>query len=140
MSVSGRAVLGGVIVAVVGAVVAAGLVFVGTPDEARLRRIDERRVRDLGDIATSLDSYWNTNRRLPSTLDEAARGGQASVPRDPVTGEPYAYRVIDDLRYELCATFDRAADEPPSMHQLPFPSHGRGRQCFTIEVRERSPR
>lgn len=140
MSVSGRAVLGGVIVAVVGAVVAAGLVFVGTPEEARLRKIDDRRVRDLSDIATSLDSYWNTNQRLPSTLDDAARGGLASVPRDPVTGEGYTYRIVDDLHYELCATFDRTADEPPSMNRLPFWSHGSGRQCFTIEVRERSPR
>lgn len=138
-ALSGRAVLGGILVAAIGAAIAAGLVFVGSPGEARLQKIDQRRATDLGQIAASIDAYWNTNRRLPATLDESARGGLGSVPRDPVTNEPYAYRVVDERHYEICASFDRPSDEVPSMNALPFWSHTSGHQCFTLEVRTTSP-
>jgi hypothetical protein len=137
---SGRAVLGGVIVVAIGAAIAVGMVFVRSPGDARLRKIDQRRVNDLSQIAASIDAYWNTNRRLPATLEESARGGQDSVPSDPVTHEPYPYRVVDDRHYEVCASFDLPADQPPNMNQLPFLSHADGRRCFTIEVREGAKR
>lgn len=129
---SGRTLLGAFIAVL--AVVAIGVALrqVGSPAEARLRRLDERRVSDLDEIAGSLDRFWTASQRLPASLEEAARGGGASVPRDPETGEPYAYRAVDDRRYEICATFARSSNEVPAMHQPPFRAHASGRQCFTI--------
>ncbi|MGE5833857.1 MAG: hypothetical protein ACM4AI_05220 [Acidobacteriota bacterium] len=132
---SGRSVVGACIVAAVVAAIAAAFVYVGSPGEARQRRFDDQRVGDLTEIVTSLDAYWRTNTRLPMSLEEAARGGAASVPRDPESGEPYAYRIVDDRHYEVCATFARPSTDVPAMHEPPFRGHAAGRQCFTLEVK-----
>lgn len=134
-AISGRTVAGAVIVAAVLAAIAIALVYVGSPGEARQRRFDERRVGDLTEIVTSLDRYWAASTRLPASLEEAAKGGAASVPRDPETGEPYGYRALDDRRYELCATFARPSDELPGINQPPFRAHTTGRQCFTMAMK-----
>jgi hypothetical protein len=134
-AISGRTVVSALIVGAVLAAIAIALVYVGSPGEARQRRFDERRVSVLTEIVTSLDRYWSANARLPASVEEAARGGAASVPRDPETGEPYGYRVLDDRRYELCATFARPSDDPPALNELPFRAHAAGRQCFTMSVK-----
>jgi hypothetical protein len=131
---SGRSILGGFIVAAVCAAIGTAFVYVGSPGEARRRRFDERRVTDLNEIARNLDSYWRTNARLPAALGEAVRGGTESVPCDPESGEPYAYRAIDGRHYEICATFAGASHEVPAMFERPFRRHGAGRQCFTVEA------
>lgn len=132
---SGRPVVGAFIVAAVVAAIGVAFVYVGSPGEARQRRFDDRRVTDLTEIVTSLDVYWRTNARLPASLEEAARGGAASVPRDPESGEPYPYRIVDDRHYELCAAFARPSTEVPAMHEPPFRGHAAGRQCFTLEAK-----
>jgi hypothetical protein len=132
---SGRSMLGAFIAGAVAVAVGAALVYVGSPAEARRRRFDDRRVRDLTEIADSLDRYWTTNTHLPASLEEAAQGGVASVPHDPESAEPYAYRAIDDHQYELCAAFARASDEVPAMTDRPFARHSAGRQCFTLPVK-----
>jgi hypothetical protein len=132
---TGRSILGACIAGAVAVAVGAALVYVGSPGEARRRRFDDRRVANLTEIANSLDRYWTTNTHLPTSLDEAALGGAASVPRDPESGEPYAYRIVDDRHYELCATFSRASDDVPAMTERPFARHSAGRQCFTVAVR-----
>ena len=49
---------------------------------------------------------------------------------DPETGEPYAYRVLDDRRFELCATFDTVRKGDFDV----FWDHPAGRHCFVIDV------
>jgi hypothetical protein len=132
---TGRSILGAFIAGAVAVAVGAALVYVGSPAEARRRRFDDRRVRDLTEIANSLDRYWTTNTHLPASLEEAAQGGVASVPRDPESAEPYAYRLIDDHHYELCAVFARTSDEVPAMTDRPFARHAAGRQCFAVPVK-----
>ena len=131
---SGRPVVGAFIVAAVVAAIGAAFVYVGSPGEARQRRFDDQRVSDLGEIMRSLNLYWRTNTRLPASLEDAAQGGRGSVPRDPESDQPYAYRIVDERHYELCATFARPSGEVPAMHETPFRGHAAGRQCFTLEV------
>lgn len=134
-AVSGRAILGAFFAAAAAAAIATALVRVGSPGDARERRFDERRVSDLSEIAASLDRYWATNTALPASLEEAAQGGAASVPRDPESGEAYGYRALDERRYELCATFARPSDESPGINEPPFRGHASGRQCFAMPVK-----
>ena len=131
---SGRVVAGAFIVAAAVAAIGAALVYVGSPGEARQLRFDEERASDLAAIRISVNSYWRTNTRLPASLEEAAQGGAASVPRDPASDERYEYRALDDRRYELCATFARTAAKPPDINDPPFRAHVAGRQCFTMAV------
>lgn len=138
MTVSLRTILGIVATAAAVAAVVGGFMLVDSPAEARLKRLDGRRVEDLRQIASAVDGHWARHQTLPASPAEAlaAVEWQAAL-RDPVTEEPYPYRVIDARQYELCATFDRASDAPPSRYGDPFWSHTAGQQCFTLKGRER---
>ncbi|HLG59071.1 MAG TPA: hypothetical protein VI485_27260 [Vicinamibacterales bacterium] len=128
---TGTQILVAVTIVVVVAAVVVGIVMLGPPAEARARRIDDQRVRDLQSMGAGIISYWMVKRRLPTSLEEVTmETGNVSIStsRDPVTGTPYRYRVLDDKTYELCATFDRASISPTPADIW---AHGSGMRCFT---------
>lgn len=117
------------IVAVVASVIA-GFMLSGSPSEQRLRRLDERRLEDLQQLTSAVDTYWRQQRRLPANLDGLADGRWlARVPSDPVSGLPYRYDKASAQAYRLCADFDRAAPQPDG-----FWAHPRGPHCFAFDV------
>ncbi len=135
--VSGRFVLAGLATAVVVIAVVRGLVMLGPPSEARARQLDQRRVQDLRMITSLADVYWARHGALPSTLEElSSEPGMRPTSRDPVSGEPYAYRALDAKKYELCAEFEHDSTELPQGFDVAFWSHGVGRRCFPFSVRE----
>lgn len=124
-------------------VVVGGFFVVGSPQEERLRRFDERRVSDLQFLQSEIVFFWQAKDRLPEALDELRddiRGVRAPV--DPRTGGPYEYRALDDLTFELCAVFETEASgaedafvprerfAPPTEFGGNW-DHGAGRTCFT---------
>lgn len=122
--------------AVVVAVIVAALMILGSPVEARRLRMDEKRVADLQALAGMADAYRARHGRLPPALRELERDGSAQLrTRDPRTGQPYEYRVIDTVRYELCARFERSSAEAGADH-VAFWYHGRGRTCFRVDARQ----
>lgn len=98
--------------------------IIGTPKEMRMKRIDDARLMDVSRIQQEIYNHFQTTDKLPvslSELDDAFQG--YVVPKDPVTGEAYEYRVIQQpvvrrnitlntkelttpAIFELCATFD----------------------------------
>lgn len=128
---AGSYILVGVGTAVVIAAVIAGLMVLGSPAKERERRMDERRVEQLGELGRVVDFYRSKHGRLPSSLDELEReGGSALGTRDPGTQQAYEFRVLDTDKYELCAQFQQAS------RTVGFWRHGAGRQCFALTVRE----
>jgi hypothetical protein len=106
----------------------------GPPSEERTRRLDERRVEDLQQIALSVSLYNTRHQRLPVSLTElSAEPGLTLRSRDPVTGEQYGYSTLDSARYELCAIFDRESTERRAEI---FWSHGGGRHCFVRKAED----
>jgi hypothetical protein len=133
MNVQRLAVVGSI--AVVVAAVVAGLWLSGSPGEQRLRRLDEQRVFELGQLSSSAERRWNDEGRLPATAAELVGGqGLTRLPTDPTTREPYEYRVTAPRQFEVCATFER-----PSRGELAgdFWFHEAGRRCFTFDMAER---
>jgi hypothetical protein len=130
---TGRHLLAGVVVVATVAVVVAGIVMIGPPGEERARRLDQRRARELQAIVFNVVAYWTAKGRLPASLEEISKesGVVSFSVRDPVTGAPYGYRVVDDKNYELCATFDRASSE---VFGGDFWTHGTGTRCFTRQA------
>jgi len=129
---------------VVGLAVAWGFVLVGSPSTRRLERFDEQRLQDLQTIAREIqlmvedpNEKGTLKEALPKTLEEAAtRARDERVnPRDPETGEPYAYTVKSETTYELCATFARPRDWDSRV----FWNHPAGAHCFTINVLDPPP-
>jgi len=115
------------------AAVLVGLGVVGSPAEARLRRLDERRVDDLQRARYSLHRYWTQHGRLPLSLDSLAQVSQdTSDYRDPTTGQPYEYRTTSDTSYELCAEFAKPTSEQWQRTRDEDWRHPAGRQCFPL--------
>ncbi len=120
-----------------------GLVAIGSPGNARERRLDVVRVTNLRDIVRAVDVYRERSGALPPSLEAlgAERDITISAVADPETGAPYAFRPSGGRSYELCATFSLAAPTDPASLRLfpyrePFWRHGAGYQCFDLEAIE----
>ncbi len=127
----------GAIVVVLAAVIV-GIILLDSPAQERLRRLDERRIDDLHQLAYGVDIYWTREGHLPASLAELSEEGRIVRDlADPETGDPYEYRVLDDKTFELCAVFTR--DSGTGGRDIPdrsFWLHGPGRQCFKLEAQD----
>lgn len=141
--------VGSVITAVTASVLA-GLFIVGSPKAERLARFDERRVNDLSMIQSEVMSYWQQKRHLPQSLEILqSELVYFTPPIDPQTGAAYEYRVLEPLKFELCAVFSAASEEvvpgrERSIAPKPVPApytnaennwtHTASRTCFTRTI------
>ena len=125
--------------------VAWGVIVVGSPVSERQRKLDERRIGDLGTIETAIDRLCLGPREsreegppqvlakpLPANLGEVVAGAVAMRPsvRDPATGDDYEYRVTGPSSFELCAVFDRVRDEDGEARW----NHPAGHHCFAFDL------
>ena len=86
--------------------VIAGFFVVGSPQEERVFRFDEQRVYDLQMIQGQLVSFWQTKEKLPQNLSELSDPISGFVaPKDPESGQDYAYKKTGNLSFKLCANF-----------------------------------
>jgi hypothetical protein len=110
----------------------------GTPGSARSEALDQRRAEHLAQIHHAVETFATRFGTLPEDLETLRRadpGATVAELEDPVSGEPYAYRVIDERTYELCATFDRASERTrPGFSERDFWNHPAGPHCFTVTV------
>lgn len=91
--------------------VISGFFIVGTPAEARQKRLDIQRVNDLQTIQWQVVNFWQQKERLPASIAELEDPiAGYSNPRDPKTHELYVYRPGQNLSFELCATFEAAGN------------------------------
>jgi hypothetical protein len=119
---------------------ALGLWMSGSPVVARSYAIDDRRARELQETQAAINQYYSQFGVLPDSLG-TLRGPNPGTPvpdlRDPVSGEPYEYRVLEARRYELCATFERkSAEDGAQVRGMygDFWRHPAGRTCYTLVV------
>jgi hypothetical protein len=127
-----RRLIGAAVSAAALAAIVVGLYVVGSPAEARLRRLDERRVEDLRRARYSVHRYWTRHGQLPSSLDSLSQGSEEALYRDPATGRAYAYRTTSDTSYELCAVFARPASEGWQRARDEDWRHPAGEKCFPL--------
>lgn len=86
---------------------------IGTPNEQRAWRLDERRTQDLQSIQWQVINFWQQKEIIPESLDELKDPiSSYMLPFDPEfqKGRVYEYRKTGDMSFELCATF--TADMP----------------------------
>lgn len=144
------------VMGIVAASIAAGFFVIGSPQEERFRRLDERRVSDLQFLQSEILNYWINKSRLPedlSKLKDDIRG--VVIPRDPETAENYEYNVKGSEMFELCAAFSRPSRSRETLREpkpaIPYEGpyiggenweHDQGRICFarTIDKEIYKPR
>ncbi len=128
--------------------VISGFFIVGTPAEARKMRLDNQRVSDLQNIQWQVVNYYQVKQKLPTSIAELEDPISGySNPRDPQSGEAYAYRATGALTFEICATF-AAADAgnkgyPSRYSEVAYPApygaeeswaHTAGQMCYTRTI------
>ncbi|MCA9782767.1 MAG: hypothetical protein KDC10_04350 [Calditrichaeota bacterium] len=117
-------------------VLARSLGVLPSPAEQRLLRLDELRVSHLEGLVVAIDAYWNDHGRLPDSLRVLAEDPRASLELvDPMHGTDYGYRILDESRYRLCATFSTASPEPdPGRRTRRTWLHPQGEFCWELDV------
>lgn len=124
--------------------VVAGFFIVGSPQEERLRKFDERRVQDLQTIQSEIINFWVNKERLPENLVNLKDDIRGFVPpKDPETGVDYSYEVKDgqNLLFALCANFSRPSPDiavPRPVYPEPYYQqsweHKEGYICFERKI------
>lgn len=127
------------IIALVAASVVYGFTTVGSPFAERLRRFDEQRIQNLQEIQWQVINYWQKKAKLPEKLEDLDDNISGfSAPRDPKSGSAYEYRVLGNLKFELCAIFETEEKTQPAIGTKPLGlepgtqnwTHGAERTCF----------
>lgn len=131
----------GIITAVVILVSFIGAFFlVDSPAEARAKAFDQTRAGNLSEIRYTINNYYNENDKLPETLEELHDQTAFLQITDPETNEAYEYSIINELSYELCATFNTSIKDSTEKEQYRFGPDGfvyeEGKNCFTKKVLE----
>ena len=95
--------------ALVLASIVGGFAIMGSPQAARERRFDDRRISDLQNIQWQIVSYWQQKEKFPTGLSELedSIGGWRS-PKDPDTDTVYEYILGEGMFFRLCANFSRS--------------------------------
>ncbi len=135
------------LILVVAVTIGFGFWFAGSPMKARLLSQDNMRVSDLANIRERVQKYYSNKGVMPESLAACDINPDSFVSqkRDRITGEPYTYRVIDPIRFEVGATFALPSEFESSrkMHRQggyispdeeKFWAHGAGPTTFRIEV------
>ncbi|MDP2690851.1 MAG: DUF5671 domain-containing protein [Candidatus Gracilibacteria bacterium] len=120
-----------------------GFFFIEAPSTVRAMREDDARVNNLSNLSYQIDVYYQQNRTVPQQLDQLDLTGQWMDPLykvDPVSGDPFPYRVISESRYEICAQFvlsNRVGKSNSDRSQyVNFEwVHDAGQECFEKVVR-----
>lgn len=136
-------------IVVTAAAIVVGFMASGSPWSARRMRFDAERIRDLQQLQGRIVEHWQRTRALPASIDALRDEIRDYTPqRDPETDQPYEYRAVGDLQFELCATFrtnsttqpkakaPRQAGRPDTAYDASFENwmHGVGRTCFTRTI------
>lgn len=102
------------------------------------RYADRKRVEALHRLHGAIESHFDRQRSLPQSLQElegVIRFGSKIV-EDPDTKESYEYKILDELHYELCVTFEIASKDAGKKGSYGGTkwAHEAGHQCFEFEV------
>ena len=137
---SGSARLAAVVAAAVAAAVAVAIVMIDPPKQ-RLHRLDERRVQDLIELKTQVETYFKRHSAVPNDLAALTHEpGFGPLLVDPETSRPYEYEQRDDDSYRLCGTFAldsgaMSARRRYGVYAIQW-AHPAGRFCFDLEIVE----
>lgn len=81
-----------------------GFVGVSNPFLERDKTKDQLRVQNIRDIQNTITEYYNQNYSLPKDVPTKTTYGN-NILLDPDSKQPYEYKAIDTIQYELCAVF-----------------------------------
>lgn len=134
-----------------------GFSIIPSPFAQQGIQADQQRVVDLGEIVSSMNSYFQNNGALPKSLNKlTGNTDNPSAPleiTDPITKKPYGYKIVDSSAgyYDLCAIFYKKveattdntdtnffSDSLYSTYEAQF-SHPAGYYCYNESTNQNEP-
>jgi hypothetical protein len=133
--------VGAIVSLVVLATVVASFFIIGSPESARLMKLDDQKVMDLQNIQYQVLNYWQQKEKLPGALSDLEDPLSGFVaPKDPQSGEAYVYKPGEGMSFSLCATFNkpsRGSEGDTTRPAMPIGDvynenwlHEAGEKCF----------
>ncbi len=118
-----------------------GFAHIETPAKVREIKIDQTQVENLRDIQWTLESYVQKHDTLPTSLEEVY--GADDIPAAPEGRAAYTYNMLEERKYELCATFAYESennDSRPHMVDANYNwEHSSGQECFVRTIESTQP-
>jgi hypothetical protein len=116
--------------------VAAATSIMDSPQTARLKRLDAKRIQNLRELSNAISAYHGKTRKLPESLRQLAQNqGFDSLALHDEKQRPYVYHVKDAAAYDLCAHFDMEADDDERSFDFPRSTkHPAGDYCFSVTI------
>ena len=119
--------------------------FIGTffiiesPAVSRNKAHDLTRAGDLTNIKYAIDGYYGEYNKLPENLADLKINNAYLKLNDPITKQPYEYKIIDETSFQLCSEFEYSnkdlASQEAYMYGTEF-SHEAGLNCFDRKINE----
>lgn len=107
----------------------------GTPFSQQLIKLDNNRLSEFNEIKYKIESYYSTNKKLPSDLKELKDLDSKLSIIDPKTKSEYNYKTISNSQYELCTEFSvdskENTDRTYSHDKI---SYNKGYDCISYTV------
>ena len=128
--------------AIVGAVFIGAMIAIffesGSPLDAKGRKFDEERIRDIQSLKYSVEDYYRENGKLPDKLSGITlKSYQTDSTKDPETGKEYEYSVASDTSYKICATFSTSSSDKKNARTLDYNNefnHPKGYHCLNLKL------
>ena len=129
--------------AVVIAVFIASLFFVESPAKTRNRKLDNAILENFNDIDRAVSDYYYDEKKMPENLDKLVSEFNYLTNKDiedPLSKTKYEYNIIDNKKYELCASFrtsNKDQNEVKYNYYKDLWPHDAGYQCISQKVKEK---
>jgi hypothetical protein len=138
--------LKGLLIGLIGISVAGAIYVSGGPVKARYLAQDQQRVKDLRQIYSKVNHFYENEGRLPNDLDEANKNPYTFIQnkKDPISGKPYGYTVVDASTFRLSSDFHLPSPKRETKQGGPssyragddgFWTHSSGNDSFTLKLK-----
>ncbi|MCX6800463.1 MAG: hypothetical protein NT091_04940, partial [Candidatus Falkowbacteria bacterium] len=125
-------------------IVISGLIFVESPFETRLRKLDTLITQKIINIDSALNNYYNDNSKVPAILQDLIGETvylQEPDIKDPLTEKVFEYTFLDNKKYKICADFNLSNKNDKNEDAQEFYDktwvHDTGHFCFTKKIQDR---
>ncbi|MFA4942897.1 MAG: DUF5671 domain-containing protein [Patescibacteria group bacterium] len=120
------------------------LFIVESPIEARNRRVDEKIINNFYNIESVINTYYSTNDKLPSSLEELKQESIAADSLvDPSTRVMFEYQPGVDVNYKICADFKtdtKNSQDAAYQYLEENKRHLAGHQCLSFKAYSDNPK
>lgn len=110
---------------------------VGSPTQAREKKIDQSIINDFYQIQGGLNTYYNSFKKLPvdlATLQKEYPYITSDVLQNPQDKQAYVYNVTGENDFELCTTFLASNRNGEQQYRDNNWLHDAGYQCIKQKV------